>query len=65
MPKIETKIGPKHTDFSIQELGEYDIAKIARRRNFAINAIILTFTATNCAIPRMHVGPKKWNIAKR
>ncbi|MDR2435789.1 MAG: HD domain-containing protein [Puniceicoccales bacterium] len=39
VPRTETRIGPKHTDFYIQQLGECDIAEAARRRDFTINAV--------------------------
>jgi tRNA nucleotidyltransferase (CCA-adding enzyme) len=39
VPRVETRIGPKHTDFHIQQLDKCDIAEAARRRDFTINAI--------------------------
>ncbi|MDR1255532.1 MAG: HD domain-containing protein [Puniceicoccales bacterium] len=39
VPRMETQIGPKHTDFHIQQLEKCDVAEAASRRDFTVNAI--------------------------
>ncbi|MDR0595248.1 MAG: HD domain-containing protein [Puniceicoccales bacterium] len=39
VPRIETKIGPKHTDFQVQQLRKCSLVEAANRRDFTINAI--------------------------
>jgi tRNA nucleotidyltransferase (CCA-adding enzyme) len=39
VPRAETRVGPKHTDFHIKQLGECSMAEAASRRDFTINAI--------------------------
>ncbi|MDR0679975.1 MAG: HD domain-containing protein [Puniceicoccales bacterium] len=39
VPRAETKIGPKHTDFQVQQLRECSLMEAANRRDFTINAV--------------------------
>lgn len=54
VPREETRIGPKHTDFYVQELGECGVAEAASRRDFTINAIY--FDVSNNRVHDPHGG---------
>lgn len=44
VPRIETCHGQLHTDFSVRQMSSIDICKASKRRDFTVNAILLSYS---------------------